>query len=328
MATIRKRGTRWRVEISKNGVRASGSFATKAAALEWAAHAETEAAQTGLGAIPKKTFGELLDEYLKKVSPAKRGHRWERVRIAALQSDPVCKVMLADLRAPDFAAWRDRRLRVVSAATVLREWNLLSHACSVAVREWHWLRENPLREVKRPPEPKPRDRRIGADELDRLLFALGYDYAAQPITQSARVGAALLFAIETAMRAGELCGLAAADIDVDRQTATLEKTKNGTTRRVPLSREAVRIIKQLPLVTAGTPVFGLTTGSLDALFRKAKTRAVIADLHFHDSRHEAITRLAKKIPVMDLARMVGHRDLKQLLVYYNETAEEIASKLD
>lgn len=78
----------------------------------------------------------------------------------------------------------------------------------------------------------------------------------------------------------------------------------------------------------GDTVFGIaSTATLDALFRKAKARALIDDLHFHDTRHEAITRLAKRLDVLELARAVGHRDLRQLMTYYNETASALAKKL-
>ena len=75
-------------------------------------------------------------------------------------------------------------------------------------------------------------------------------------------------------------------------------------------------------------VFCINSNSLDALFRKYRDKAGISGLHFHDTRHEAITRLAKKLNVLDLARMVGHKKLNQLMTYYNESAEELAKKLD
>jgi len=65
----------------------------------------------------------------------------------------------------------------------------------------------------------------------------------------------------------------------------------------------------------------------DALFRKAVGRAGIQDLHFHDSRHEAITRLSKKMDVLDLARTVGTRDLKTLMTYYERSAADLAKQL-
>jgi len=128
------------------------------------------------------------------------------------------------------------------------------------------------------------------------------------------------------MRAGEICGLVASEI-VGR-TATLRHTKNGTKRGVPLSRLAAELLRVLPEVLKEEPIFGITARSLDALFRKAKKRALIEDGTFHDTRHLAITRLAKKLNVLDLARMVEHRDLRQLQVYYNETAETMATRLD
>ena len=76
------------------------------------------------------------------------------------------------------------------------------------------------------------------------------------------------------------------------------------------------------------PRFDLTSQQIDALFRKARDKSKIENLRFHDSRHEAITRLAKKPDVLSLARIVGHKDIRMLLVYFNETAEELAHRLD
>ena len=129
------------------------------------------------------------------------------------------------------------------------------------------------------------------------------------------------YAIETGMRAGEIARLRPENIDVDRKVAHLTITKNGTARDVPLSAKAVKILKEVG-------EFNLTTEQISSLFRKIKDRTQIKDLTFHDTRHEAITRLSKKLDVLDLARMVGIQDLKILMVYYNATASEIAERLD
>jgi integrase len=309
-------------------------FPTKARAMAWAVDTERDIDDGKAGKIPDKSFAQLLERYRDEVSAHKRGERWESIRLnMIIAKHDLAAVRLADLDATHIAAWRDRRLRDVSAASVRREWNLLSHACSVAVKEWHWLKDNPLKDVRRPPAPAPRDRLISADEIERLLFALGYDYESPPKTQTSRVGCALLFAMETAMRAGEIVGLQWAQVDRERRVATLLRTKMSlktaaAQRKVPLSAEAVRLLNQLEAVTKGGAVFGISsTQTLDALFRKAKGRALIEDLHFHDTRHEAITRLAKKLDVLALARTVGHRDLRQLMVYYNESAEDLAGRL-
>ena len=128
------------------------------------------------------------------------------------------------------------------------------------------------------------------------------------------------------MRAGEIVGLTDKTVDRTTRVATLPRTKNGSVRKVPLSTAALKLLDELP-ETDG-PLFNLNSQQIDALFRKVRDKAQIWDLHFHDSRHEAITRLAKKVDVLSLARMVGHKDIKMLMVYYNETAEELAQRLD
>lgn len=323
MPTYRKRGNSWEVQVCHKGIRRTATKPSKTAATLWASQtiAEIDAGQSRTAI--DKPFSALLERYRDEVSVTKRGARWETLRIGLLLRDEIAKVRLPVLSSIHFADWRDRRLKQVSPASVLREWTLLNHALGIAIREWQWLTENPMKPVRRPPSPRSRDRRISQDEIDRLCFALGYDKAGKPETATARVGAAFLFAIETAMRAGEIAGIHPGHI---RGTVVdLPITKNGSARSVPLSTEARRILDQLPQ-TEG-PVFGLTTAQIDALFRKAKGKALIQDLHFHDTRHEAITRLSKKLDVLDLARMVGIRDLRILMVYYNAKAEEIATQL-
>lgn len=326
MATFRKRGKNWYAEIYKNGVRKGCTFDTKAEATAWAAKTETEILQNKHGSIPDdKSFADLLTRYRDSVSINKRGKRWETIRLnKVIQTDKIAQVRLPDLSAVHVAAWRDRRLAEISAASVHREWNLLSHCCAVAIKEWQWLTENPFREVKRPPEPAARWRRITDDEIDRLMMALGYAYDQTPETTTARVCAAFLFAIETGMRAGEICGLTWEH--VKERHVHLPQTKNGTRRDVPLSQEARRIIDQLPKI--GDLVFNISVASLDALFRKGKARCLIDDLHFHDARHEALTRLSSKLNVMELAKIAGIRDLRILQnVYYNPKIEDLADKL-
>ena len=146
---------------------------------------------------------------------------------------------------------------------------------------------------------------------------------------TSRVGSALLFAIETAMRVGEIVDVTWDQVDLDRRAVHIPKTKNGSPRDVPLSSEAIRIITQLKPITKDSTVFDLRTDQVDALFRKAKARALIEGLHFHDSRREALTRLAKIFGVMELAKISGHRDLRILqTVYYAPSVEDLASKLD
>lgn len=177
-------------------------------------------------------------------------------------------------------------------------------------------------DVKKPPSPPSRKRRITADEVERVTLACGLtDLEAD--TAMNRVGLAFLFALETAMRSGEICGLRWQDVGA--KSVTLPKTKNGDQRQVPLSLRAREILAALPRDDG--PCFGLDDATRDTLFRRARDAAQVGDLHFHDTRSEAIWRLSKKLDVMELARVIGHRDLRSLLIYFNTSADELADRL-
>lgn len=328
MATIRKRGNSWQAIVARAGVRKSSSFPTKAQASAWATLQEAELLAGKRGEIPYgKTYGDLLTRYRDEVTVDKRGAKWEATRIdMVIREDPIARVPLTRFSAIDAAQWRDRRLKLVQPASVLREWNVLSHACTVARKEWKWLHSNPFNEISRPEPPRSRSRRPSQDEIDRLMLVMGCDPQVTPTTMTARAGFAFLFAIETAMRAGEIVGLRWGDIKDN--VAELDKTKNGSSRRVPLSVEARRLLTMLPRPENVESAFQIDSQNLDALFRKAKAMALIDDLHFHDTRREALTRLASKVDVMTLAKISGHRDLRILQnTYYAPKMEDIAALL-
>src|SRR5690606_25287388 len=203
----------------------------------------------------------------------------------------------------------------VKSSTVNRELNLISH-CLTQARRWRLMAHAPLKDLKRPRNPPPRFRRISENEIQQLCIVLGYREDIEIKLKRQFVALAFLFAIETAMRAGEICMLTKNLIDANAAVAHLPDTKNSYPRDVPLSPKAIELLKKLPEPEHDdAPLFQLTAQTLDANFRKYCRRTNIDDLHFHDTRHEAITRLASKLDVLDLARVTGHRDLKQLLIY-------------
>lgn len=302
-------------------------FSTKAEAQAWAAERESalrRRIETGINT--DKTLKDAFDRYIEEVSIHKRGKKWEENRLMAIALQSVDGYSLGTMKLCDITAdvlgkWRDKRLLIVAGSTINRDMNLLSHVFTTARKEWKWITTSPTTDVRRPKNPPPRDRRITQDEIERICLALGYDDRVQ--NKSDAVAVAFLFAIESAMRAGEICSLTWENIRGN--VAHLPRTKNGTKRDVPLSAKAVELLNLLP--KDQDTCFGLTSASLSTLFRKGTARACIDDMTFHDTRHEAITRLAKKLNVLELARMVGHKDLSMLQIYYNETAEELAKKL-
>lgn len=180
----------------------------------------------------------------------------------------------------------------------------------------------PMQGIKRPSEPASRKRRISPDEVEWITIAAGLDED-RADTATHRTGLAFVFALETAMRAGEIVGLTWPD--VRPKSIKLPVTKNGDVREVPLSRRAREILALLPQDTA--TVFNLHPGTRDTLFRGIKRDAKVEDVRFHDARAEAIWRLSKKLDVLELARVVGHRDPRSLMIYYNASADELADRL-
>lgn len=319
MATIRKRGTSWRAEVYVHGARESKTFKTKQAASLWAL--ERDAQLKGLRPSDA-TLLDVMDKYATDVSPTHKGARWEILRINAFKRFKFIKKPIQMIDVDDLIGFRNQRLTTVSPATVAREMTLLHSIFEYARLELRCIRANPLKDVKRPSSPPPRRRRISQHEVDQVTLALGLDeMLAETATQ--RTALAFLFSIETAMRSSEVLGLKWSDLT--EKTAKLPMTKNGDAREVPLSPTARDIIAILP--RDADTVFNVRSGTRDALFRRAVKATGIEDLHFHDSRAEAIWRLSKKLDVMELARVIGHRDINSLLMYYNASASELADKL-
>jgi len=320
MASIYRNGSKWRAQVYTHGVRDSKSLPTRQEAAQWALQREAELSGRKL---PDKSLIDALRAYAKDVAPLHRGSRWELVRLKSLEREKIAKRKLAGLGAEDWEKWGAERLRQVKPGTVAREFNLLRSVFEYA-RKKKWILVNPFADVTWPQTPPGRKRRITPDEIKTITFAFGLANGLRATTATQRVGLAFLFAIETAMRSGEICGLTWDRVHLAERYVALAITKNGTSRDVPLSAQAVAILRALP--EEDGPVFGLGDDLRDALWRKTRPRA-ITNLRFHDSRAEAIWRLSKKLDVLQLARVVGHNDLKSLMIYYNETAAELALRL-
>lgn len=326
MASIKKLRGNWRAEVYKkvNGVvyRPTGVFATKAEAEAWASQTEAEILSGKRGQVKAVTFGKLLQRYAEEESPKHKGEVWEQNLIKRLSALPIYSVKLSDLTPDDFGKWRNSRLKKVAESTVRREWILLSSAINIAMKEWKWLSVSPLIGVKRPKDAPARTRLFSDEEIELLTYALGVDGAPKTITE--RVGYSMLFALETGMRSGEIVGMNWSDIK--GRVATVQDGKTASARReVPLTTEAMRLLELMP--KNGDSCFGITDGQRDSNFRKAIKKAGITGLHFHDSRANACTKLAKQVDILSLARIIGHKNINQLQVYYRDTAETIASTL-
>lgn len=317
---VTKKGiVRWRVQVRRRGVEHTRTFRSKMRGQEWAL--QVEAGITGEArAPPRHTFLEAMGRYAAEVSPMKRGGRWERVRLNALAEEPVdvlFRLPMGQIEPDQVGGWRDRRLKEVAPATVRREMNLLDSVFERSRREWKWAKVNPFRDVTKPAEPPPRRRGVKDSEL-AALKAL----ASTPTEREVIAGFEL--GIESGMRAGEMWGVEA--VQVAGSVVHLERTKNGDSRDVALTPRALEIVTGL-LADDRERLFLSSNAVRDVIFRRLRDAANLPDLHFHDSRSEAVIRLSKKLDVLELAEQIGHRDIRSLRFYYRQPAAERARRL-
>lgn len=338
MASIRKRGMKWFAEVRMKGYREAQTFSTKAKAQAWASDLEMKIIDGNADQFARgkgKIFWDALDRYGREVTPTKRSRKWEYNRIAWMQENlPFVDSDIQKVSAPDILEWMLERQKNVQNSTINRDLNLLSAIFTKARREWKWVSDNPVADITRPHDPHPRHRRVSQDEIKRIMAAGGHERGDIPETPSALVTLYFLIALETAMRLSEVHSITEETYMPEKRCVVLKGGDKGAalspnrrTRRdvaVPLSKAAMELIEiRLKASLRGN------VDSLGALFVKVVHRADIKDLHFHDSRHEALTTMAKKVDVLQLLKIARIRDIRYLTdVYYNPTASEIAEALD
>jgi integrase len=246
----------------------------------------------------------------------------DTIRLNAIARKSIANWSLANLSAARIAAYRDERLKEVSNGTVIRDLAYLSSIINHARREWGINSSNPVQHVRKPTSPAGRTRKLSDDEKSQLLQAL------EPMgRQNNWTKPVVALALETAMRRSELLALRWENLDLVRQTALLPDTKNGSPRIVPLSTAAVELLMSLPRNIAGE-VFPIKYFTLDAAFKRAVKSAGLANFHFHDLRHTAISAMAEKLPnLIELSAVTGHKSLSMLKRYYHPSAENLARKL-
>ena len=314
----------WRARVLVDGSHITGTFPTKRRAEQWVGEQLNKK-----HAVYSYTLAESIARYKSEVSSKKKSHADEVKRIERLKRDhpKLVAMKLSQIESKHIEAFINERMETVKSSSVNRDLNLISHIFQKSIK-WKWTTYSPTTHADRPASPPPRKRRITEEEIAIVSAALGYSEDIPVTTVAHRVCIAFLLAIETAMRCGEICSVEERDIDLQKKTIRLraETTKTNTARFIPLSSKAVGLIKRIPK-DGNLSWLGITPKQVDSNFRKYRGMTDIVDLHFHDTRHEATTRLAAKVHVLDLARITGHKDINQLLTYYNRTAADIANDL-
>jgi integrase len=323
MATFRKRSGAWQVRVQRKGFpEQSKTFTTRSEGNAWARVLESEMDRgVFVSRIAAETtiFSELLTRYLKEITPHKKHSSVEAYRIQAWLRCPLAKRFVSTLRSSDFASWRDARVQQgISPNTLKLEFAIISHLYFVARSEWGFESlDNPIQYMRMPALPKGRARRVSDEEVQLLIKHTG----------SLDLSPILRLAIETGMRRGEIASLTWKAVDFNKRVLELKETKNGENRFVPLSSIAMNILSGIPRRIDGR-LFGMTAHAITYAFIRACKRAALKDLHFHDLRHEAITRLFEKgLNVMEVGSISGHKTLQMLQRYTHLRVENLLERL-
>lgn len=325
MGTIRNRGDyQFQAQVRRAGYPAqSKTFDTRKDAEKWVRAIEREM-DTGTF-IPRDeaertTIAMLAERYLEERARNMKSKRQEEQRVNAI-SKKFGKYHLSAIAPSMVAEWMKDLGKTRSPQTVQHYAATLGRLYKAAAVDFGIPLPlgNPVANVRKPVVRNERDRILDNDEEKRLMESLNK-------SRGLHLKSIVQLALETAMRRGEILGLTWKNIDLRKQLAFLPDTKNGDSRTVPLSRRAVTILETLPRNISGK-VFATSTTAVTAGFQRAVLRAEIVDFHFHDLRHCAVSMLAKKLSMHELAKMVGHRSPRSVMRYYKQDDADLVRKL-
>ncbi len=235
----------------------------------------------------RHTLAGVMQRYILEVCPKHKGAESETYRLnRMIRDETFVHKKMAEISTEDIVDFINDRLTEVAPSTVDRDIDLIGQVINYADKVWKIAAsENPMKGVPRPKYFNERDRRLQGDEEARLLKAARED-------ENPYIEPIIIVALHTAMRRGEILSLKWRNIDFEARTALLPDTKNGRSRKVPLTTQVIQILKSLP--RSDDAVFPITANALKmAWTRRILVRAGIEDLHFHDLRHESTSRLAE-----------------------------------
>lgn len=280
--------------------------------------------------IKEATLREALEQYRIKVSFYKKGYAQERFRLEQLARSKLGSMKVSCITSVDVASYRDERLATknvktkknLSPATVRLELSLLSNVFDLSRIEWGYCETNPVKDIRKPKVGQGRERRLTPRERSKILkYTSSY--------HNRELHSIVVIALETAMRQGEILNLQWDHINLRERIAHLPDTKNSSPRDIPLSLKARDALVRLGVKTKGK-VFKFSSSGLKTCWRTMRERLEIADLHFHDLRHEAISTLFElnSLDMMEIAAISGHKSLSMLKRYTHLNARKLVQKLE
>lgn len=337
MASIVKIGKRWRALVRRKGFPSyCKTFGSKADAEAWARQIENDIDR---GQTPRAaavvgrvlTVGALIDEY-RRLRDGSRpvldtsNEHYELKRLArelgaldATRLAPDDLVGYARSRAEDGAGPYTVNMEMSKLGTAMR---YAAMALKVRVPDVVAEARPLLSHLGLIGGGGKRERRPTEDELHHLLARLEHDFG--PVYADAA-----RFAVATAMRRGEIVALQHADVDRVKKLVLVRdrkdpRAKKGNDQWIPLLGDALAIIDRQPRTDGEGRIFPVHPQTLSKYFKAACDALGIADLHFHDLRHEGTSRLFEDgFAVQEVALVTGHKSWAHLKRYTNLRPESL-----
>ena len=327
MASIRKRDGQYHAQVRRKGYSSvTKTFSTKSSATKWVRAVETDMERGEFRPRVDMTVGELITRFENQVVPSHKNKQSAVSRCKRLRRE-LGKIPLSDLSPAHLASYRDERLKTIKPSTVKRELSILSSAINIAIIDWGIpIPSNPVSITRIPKYDGSRNRRLKDGEEEKLLAI------AKPVYRRA-----IIIAVETAVRRGELLNIRESHINFGKQTLHLPVTKTDTPRTIPLSTRAIAALKDQIQSQSDTNVvqmdrdpvlFSMSSPMFRHEILKYRIKLDMEDWRFHDLRHEATSRLFEKgLNIMEVALITGHEDLRMLKRYTHLKPESLVTRL-
>lgn len=312
--------TTYRVRVRLKGYPIqTATFNRLTDAKDWAKRTESaikEGRHFKTAEAKKHTLGELIDRYIKDVLPSKPKQIKDQGHQLGWWKEKIGTYLLSDVTTPLIVECRDSLSESRSPATVTRYMAALSHAFTIAVNEWQWLEDSPMRKVKKPKEPRGRVRFLDDDERQNLL-------ATCQASSNKQLYLCVILALSTGMRQGELMRLKWPNANLKDGYIILHETKNGERRRVPLSGLALSLLQEHAKIRRMDTNLLFPSNKdpqkpidLRKPWETALKQANIDDFHWHDLRHCTASYLAMNgASLAEIAEVLGHKTLQMVKRY-------------
>ena len=314
MSTIRKRGNKYQVQVRVQGQKITKSFNNLTDARRWAVFNENKILLgVELQALNKKiSLKDLINKYLDEITPLKKGHIVETQRLKRLLKEPMVNQKVYQLKTRDFLEFKQRRIKDGNR-TCAYDLVLLHHIYNTAIKQWCYpIPHNPLSNIQKPRCNPPRERRLNDNEAK---YILNHQF------KNKNMNNIIELAIETGMRRSEI--LSITKDDIKDNCIYLSDTKNNSPRKIPLTKKVKEIINKSILP------YSISSNAVRLNWYRMTKRAGIVDLHFHDLRHEAISRFFEKgLSIPEVSLISGHKDVRQLMRYTHLKINNLIDRLN